>query len=240
MAGFSYKTSWLAVRSRTAEDVADALGLHDREVLDWATGTERAYQHGVYVAAPLSEWTLAHGRRHLPAGFDAADPRFCEWLRQLSRDLGEVQYFANERVSDYYVWARARDGEVLRAYCCIGERGEVPLFVGDPTDDEVEIGKGTRGGPGAGRETWSDEEWAAWFAAMPSEGDVMVMAGRWSVDPAAIDDSAVTAAGIHGLPPTVRHTARVRETAEPSHGDEAGRIEADAAFWRRFRAGGKP
>jgi hypothetical protein len=47
MAGFSYKTSWLAVRDRTRDEVADALQLHDREVLDWATGTDRAYQYGV-------------------------------------------------------------------------------------------------------------------------------------------------------------------------------------------------
>lgn len=92
--GFGYKTSWLAVEGRTAADVADALELHDREVLDWATGTERAYEYGVYVAASVSGWTLAHGRLHLPADFDAADPRFCDWLRQLSRSLGEVQYFA--------------------------------------------------------------------------------------------------------------------------------------------------
>lgn len=209
--GFSYKTSWLAVRGRSAEDVAGALELRDREVLDWATGTERAYEYGVYVAAPVRGWTLAHGRLHLPAEFDAVDPRFCDWLGQLSRSLGEVQYFANERVPDYHVWAWARDGELLRAYCFIGERGEVPLFVGDPTDDEVELAKGTRRGPETECETWSDEEWAAWFATTPSESDVMVMAGRWSVNPSTIDDAAVTADGIHGLPPSIRHDCRLGE-----------------------------
>jgi hypothetical protein len=232
------------VRARTAEDVADALELHDREVLDWATGTERAYQYGVYVAASVPGWTLAHGRLHLPAGFGAADPHFCDWLRQLSLSLGEVQYFANERVPDYHAWARASDGELMRAYCFIGERGEVPLFVGDPSDDEVEFGKGTRGGPETGWETWSDEEWAAWFATTPSESDVMAMAGRWSVDPTTIDNAAVTAAGIHGLPPSIRHATRVREAIELSHdeaaAEEAAKIEEDAAFWRRFRAGDKP
>lgn len=154
MAGFSDKTSWLAVRGRTVEDVADALELHDREMLNWVSGTERAYQYGVYVAATVPGWTLAHGRRHLPAGFDAADPRSCDWLRQLSRSLGEAQYFATERIPEYHAWAWARDGELLRAYCFIGERGEVPLFVGDPTEDEVEFGKGTRAGPETGWEIW--------------------------------------------------------------------------------------
>ncbi|WP_175439934.1 hypothetical protein [Micromonospora nigra] len=139
VAGFSYKTSWLAVRNRTPGEVADVLGLHRREVLDWATGTERAYRHGVHVSAPVSGWTLAHGRRHIPPGFDATEPPFPDWLRVLSRRLGEVQFFANERVPDYHAWARSRDGELLRAYCFIGKRGEAPLFLGAPTADEIEL-----------------------------------------------------------------------------------------------------
>jgi len=204
VAGFSYKTSWLAVRDRTPDEVADALGLHDREVLDWVTGTERAYQYGVYVAAPVPGWTLAHGRRHVPEGFGASDPRFPGWLTQLSLHLGEVQFFANERVSDYHAWARARDGELLRAYCYVGDRGEVPLFVGGPTADEVGLGVGTRVLE-AGFESWSDEQWAAWYATVPSEKDVMARAGRWSVDPNTINDAAVADVGIYGLPPSIRH-----------------------------------
>jgi hypothetical protein len=241
VAGFSYKTAWLAVRGRTVEDVADALELHDREVLGWAAGTDRAYERGVYVAAPVAGWTLAHGRWHLPVGFAASDPRFSDWLRTLSGRLGEVQYFVNERVPEYHVWARARDGEVLRAYCFIGERGQVPLFVGDPTGDEVELGKGIRGGPEAGWETWSEDEWTDWFATTPSESDVLAMAGRWSVDPRTIDDAAVTGAGVHGLPPLVPRAGSVREVAGPSNGVEAVvRIVQREAFWNRFGAGGRP
>lgn len=156
-------------------EVADALGLHDREVLDWATGTDRAYRYGVYVAAPVPGWTLAHGRLHMPTGFDATEPPFPDWLSRLSRHLGEVQFFANERVPDYHPWARALDGELLRAYCFIGERGEVPLFVGDPTAHEIELGIGIRGKE-PGWEHWSDGKWTAWYETTPSESDVMAMA----------------------------------------------------------------
>jgi hypothetical protein len=202
MAGFSYKTSWLAVRDRTPGEVADALGLHDQESMDWATGTDRAYEHGVYVAAPLPGWTLAHSRRHVPPDFDATDPRFPDWLRELSSLLGEVQFFANERVPDYHAWAWARDGELLRAYCFVGQWGDVPVFVGEPTSDEVRRGVGTRAADPA-RQNWSDDDWEAWFATTPGEADVMAMAGCWSIDPNTIDDDAVTAAGIYGLPPSV-------------------------------------
>ena len=132
----------------------------------------------------------------------------------------------------------------MRAYCFIGERGEVPLFVGDPPDDEVELAKGTRRGPESGWETWSDEQWAAWFATTPSESDVMSMAGRWSVDPTTIDDAAVMAAGIYGLPPSIRHAFPGREAVELSPdeaaAEEAAKMEEDAAFWRRFRGGDQP
>lgn len=36
----------------------------------------------------------------------------------------------------------------------------------------------------------------------------MAMAGRWSVDPSTIGDAAVTATGIHGLPPSVQYATR--------------------------------
>jgi hypothetical protein len=83
----------------------------------------------------------------------------------------------------------------------------VPLFIGDPTSAEIELGVGVRGGPGPESQDWSDEQWAAWFATTPSESDVMAIAGRWSVDPNTIDEAAVTATGIYGLPPSVRLVA---------------------------------
>lgn len=204
-AGFGYKTSWLAVPNRSPQAVADALELHSREDLDWGTGTDRAYRHGVYVAAPVPGWTLAHGRVDLPAGFDATGPSFPGWLRGLSRTLGEVQFFANERVSGYHAWAWARDSELLRAYCFVGALGDVPLFIGEPTACEWESGIGTRA-MDPGWEHWSDDEWDAWYATTPSETDVLAMAGRWSVDPRTIDNAAVTATGIYGLPPSISGT----------------------------------
>ncbi|WP_199523611.1 hypothetical protein [Micromonospora craterilacus] len=100
----------------------------------------------------------------------------------------------------------------MRAYCFIGERGEVPLFLGNPTAGEVELGIGIRGME-PGWEHWSDEEWAAWYATTPSESDVMAMAGRWSIDPTTINDAAVATAGIHGLPPSASGECGHRPTS---------------------------
>ncbi|WBC15499.1 hypothetical protein O7600_01295 [Micromonospora sp. WMMA1998] len=141
MAGFCFKTTWLAVRGRTVREVADALDLRERETLD------------------------------------------------------------TERVPDYHLWARAVDGELLRAYCYLGERGEVPLVVGEPTAVEIDRGVGVRRRE-PGMEHWSDDEWDRWHEAIPDEFDVMAIAGRWSVDPSRIDDATVTGDGIFGRPPT--------------------------------------
>ncbi|MEV6967782.1 hypothetical protein AB0M47_22005 [Hamadaea sp. NPDC051192] len=192
--GFGYKTSWLAVRDRTVADVADALGLRDRQPMDWATGVDLAYGQGVYLGSAIPEWTIAHSRRDLP--LSAYDSGFVEQLADLSRSLGEVQFFANERVIGYHAWAIARAGEVLRAYCYIGEQGEIPLFVGDPTADEIRIGKGVLG-PVADYADWSDDEAEAWVRTTPSEGDVLLMAAAWSFDPNTIDDAAVTTLGLY-------------------------------------------
>jgi hypothetical protein len=191
---FGYKTSWLAVRDQTVEEVADALDLRKRVELGFAEGTERAYTSGVYVAAPISGWTLAHGR-DLP--LDAGQPDFAEELCALSERLGEVQFFGTHRVVDYHAWAWARSGELVRGYCYVGESGDVPLFQGEPTPAEVTLGKGTQPLDDA-FDGWSDDEIDTWFATTPDEGDVMAIAGAWSLDPTQIDDSSVTAAGIWG------------------------------------------
>ena len=88
--GFGYKTSWIAVRDRTASQVAEALGLTRFRTMAFREGTELGYAAGLYVAPPYEGWTLAHGRA-LTAGIDPTSPAFVDWLARLSRTLGEVQ-----------------------------------------------------------------------------------------------------------------------------------------------------
>ncbi|MEU4159151.1 hypothetical protein [Actinoplanes sp. NPDC026670] len=198
--GFGYKTSWLAVRDRAPVEVADALELHNREAVDWETGTGRAYKHGVFAAGPVSGWTFAHSRIHLPVGFDASMPQFPGWLTELSRRLGEVQFFTSDRVVSQYGWARADGGHLSRAYCF--SEGEVALFIGAPTPDEVELNLGTRNSDETSDE-WSDGDWEAWFATVPYESEILTMAARWSLDPTTIDEATVPNPGLYGLPPSI-------------------------------------
>lgn len=196
--GFGFKTTWLAVRERSPEEVADALQLTDRERLSWDEGVDRAYVSGVFVAGPVAGWTLAHGRRDL-ATFDysATDPRFPEWFAALSARLGEVQFFVNERGWFSHGWVRAVDGVVVRAFATFD--GDVPLFIGDVTPAEREVGKGLRGW-GDNWRNWQEEDWDAWYESAPHEHDVLKLAARWSLNPMLVDSTQVGDGGIYGMP----------------------------------------
>ncbi|MFF3563046.1 hypothetical protein ACFYXS_23675 [Streptomyces sp. NPDC002574] len=199
--GIGYKTSWLAVRDAAPGEVADALGLRHRRTTDWQDGTAAAYRQGVFVARPVAAWTIAHGRVHLPCGTDATEPGFPDWLRSLGTRLGDVQFFSTDRIGECHAWARVDADELTRAYCYIGERDDVPLDIGEPTDVERELGVG-RSRPDGWRD-WQDAEWDAWHAATPGEDDVMRIARRWGICPLDIPDDSVTLPGVHGFPPGV-------------------------------------
>jgi hypothetical protein len=200
--GIGYKTSWLAVRHAAPQDVADALGLVQCEAMDWTRGTETAYRRGVYVARPHPEWTIAHSRIHLPVEADAANPDFPDWLLALSANLGDLQFFATDRIGDYHAWARVDAGRLTRAYCYIGVIGEVPLHIGERGAIEVELGIGHRWLEDGWRQ-WQESEWDEWHAAMPSERHVMAIARQWSICPLDIPEESVTDPGIYGLTPAV-------------------------------------
>jgi hypothetical protein len=190
---FGFKTTWLAVRDRPAAEVADALGLTETSVARWDEGVDLAYQAGVFVTPPVDGWTLAHGRRDLSAG--PMDPGFEEWVTALSRRLGEVQVFTNDRVGSHYGWAWAKDGVIVRAFAVSG--GPLPVFLGAVTAAEILLGRGLRTYADEDWQEWGEEEWDAWYAQEPNEFDVLKIAGLWSVDPSRIEGSLE--AGIYGM-----------------------------------------
>ncbi|MBV1856591.1 hypothetical protein [Catellatospora tritici] len=181
--GFGYKTQWIAVRDGEVDAVSRALGLVDPVPMGWDEGADAAYAQGVYVTPPVHGWVLAHGR-HLTVP-DPGDQGFAARLEELSEQFGEVQFFGTHRVVEYHAWVLARGGALERGYCYVGDRGEVPLFVGEPTPVECELGKGLL--PlSEDCADWGDSEWERWHATTPSEDDVMAVAARWSVDPSEL------------------------------------------------------
>ncbi|MBF5042829.1 hypothetical protein FGE12_10530 [Aggregicoccus sp. 17bor-14] len=182
---FGYKLGWLAVRGRTPEQVAAALGLESLRPVPWLEGLERVSEdgEGQYFLPPvLDGWTLVASEDLLSeASRDPDSPRaFADRVATLSARLGEVQAFATSRVIEYHHWMRAVDGALRRAYAYLGESGEVQLDAGAVTPEEEALRAG-------------DPEWT------PGEQDVMALAGRWSVDPSGLEGHPAGAQpGLHG------------------------------------------
>ena len=103
--------------------------------------------------------------------------------------------------------AWAQNGRLIRGYCYIGERNEVPLFVGEPTPAERDADVGTRP-QGDGWQGWTEDQWDDWDRTIPDESDVMYIAGCWSVDPETVDDVHRRHPQVDGLPDRNVHFVR--------------------------------
>ena len=174
MVGFGPKQAWLAVRGRDPGTVVEALGLRDLGPVPWREGLDLAHltDDRLAVTPPLpgardNDWILVAGRRlfTIPGTVEAV---------ALSVALAtEVQFFATHRVGEQHRWVRAVDGVLVRAFDFVGEIGEVKEWRGDP--DEAERALGLPESP-------PDDA-----MLVVGEDDVARLAGRWSIDPTALD-----------------------------------------------------
>ncbi len=199
-AGFGYRMTWLAIRSRDTAAVIDALQLSHAQAANWATGLGTVYERDlgeshVFVSPPVNGWTFVAGLP-LPA---PVSRRFVDKCTPLLISLGdtfvEVQYFSSMPALDYFAWARMIEGRVVRAFA-IGDEGVI-WNKGRPTKEEKAMGlklfefRGLRGRKGdAGSE----------IVLYPTEDHLMELAAKWSIDP--------TGLGRTELPPGLGVVAR--------------------------------
>jgi hypothetical protein len=177
MAGFGYKTGWLAIRDGDADAILAQLGGEAIGPIGWREGVHRSYDtRDSVIVTPLlpggdgASWILVAGW-WIAANHDSLD------TAALSRALGrEVQLFVTHRVVEAHRWERARDGDVLRSFEYIGDQGEVTRWAGVPDDVERAIGL-----PATFDRTTDDVD------VIVNERDVMRVAGAWSVDPSSLD-----------------------------------------------------
>lgn len=113
-----YSMAWLAVRADSAETVADAVGLRDRQPCNWYQGQQivRRYGTAAFISPPVNGWVYIAGM--LPYGaltYSSQDP-FLAWMKETSATLGEVQFFSENNSAPFYTWALCRGGEIVRAY----------------------------------------------------------------------------------------------------------------------------
>jgi hypothetical protein len=144
MAGFGYKTGWLAIRDGDLPDVLDVLGGRIVEVAVWQEGVDRAYDEPDMVVATPVLTGADSGAWLLVAGRWVASNRGSIDVAALSAVLGcEVQLFVTHRVVELHGWECGIGGTSVRSFEYVGDSGEVTRWHGDP--DEVELAVGASG-----------------------------------------------------------------------------------------------
>src|SRR5215831_10087645 len=172
----SRPTSWLAVKGRHVQVVQAALGLRRIEPCSWIEGL--AGEKEFFIAPPFHGWILVFGRG-LPDPSDDVDKCF-HFLVKLSREAGHVQFFVANRVLQHHAWVRAEDGRIKRAYAWAGrtlwKQGQRTT-----AEKELELRCFDYTEPGSSGIFESADSVATSVDRVP------LLAARWSIDPASID-----------------------------------------------------
>lgn len=186
LGGFGYKNAWFAVKGGEAGKMVRALAFEPGGLCEWSRGIDAAYESGsrqVFITPEIDGWTICVGTDLLDL---ADDNRFAELTGALAVTLQtEVHFFATHRVVEAHAWARATPEGLVRAYRFIGERGETATDVGAPTQEEQELG--FRFFDERSAEAEDDEYWDREDRSFPTEENVMLLAGRWSLDPTLLE-----------------------------------------------------
>jgi hypothetical protein len=175
---FIRPSSWLAVKSRNLRAVQSALGLHNPKPCSWIEGL--ANDEKLFIAPPVKGWIIVMGSG-LPEPCDDVDA-FFRFLLEISRKLGRVQFFNASAVVQHHAWIEADHGRVVRAYAWAGRtlwsQGKLTLA-------ERELGLNCF--------DYSDPTQPFPFSLRDrinaNVEKVPLLAARWSLDPAAIDES---------------------------------------------------
>ncbi|WP_206107545.1 hypothetical protein [Paludisphaera rhizosphaerae] len=132
---------------------------------------------GVFVSPSVLGWTFILGHDAGWSGNPGPDTEISQLLCDLSRRFGEAQFFTNHRVVSLAGWARAVEGQIVRAYV---NADDVRWDEGGLTDEERELGF-----ENFVRLDTKVEELGE--LDIPDESDVMTLAGRWSINPEELD-----------------------------------------------------
>jgi hypothetical protein len=159
------------VSSADSHAVVRALGLRTVLPANWAAGLAEVAAQGTFVSPPVAGLVLVTGadlRRH-------SDPEqdLLPLLERLSRQFGNVCWFASDSDGDVHGWARAVGGAVERAYAYVGDRGH-QLWVGEVTAHEHALGCFVDD-----PRDQSDDEVKWW----PDRATVHALAAAWAIDP---------------------------------------------------------
>jgi hypothetical protein len=116
---FEQPSRWLVVKTGNPAMVQAALNLHHPTPCSWEEGLIEAREDKLFISPSISGWVLVVGSG-LPGPFEDVDECF-RFLSDLSRKLGQVQFFSASRVVHQHAWVMMDRGRVYRAYAWAGE-----------------------------------------------------------------------------------------------------------------------
>jgi hypothetical protein len=190
---FGWRTSWIAVKGAKASALVSELQLLSVRSSAWDQGIQEAGKTGIFITPMVSGWVLIVGLT-LP---DASDEDTLPLIVRLSEVHGSVQYFGNHRIPDYYAWAKAEGGRLVRAYAYLGEQGATLWDRGELTKEELDLGlifDQPVQADAAPNESALEmmQRLKDSLQKCPTEEDVFSIARAWSIDPTQIEEYEVT------------------------------------------------
>ena len=179
---------WLAIKSQNLLAVQNAMGLHNPKPCSWMDG----FEEKLFIAPPVKGWILVFGSG-LPEPGDDVDICY-RFVLNLSRKLGHVQLFSASRILHHHAWVRAENGRVTRGYAWAGKtlwnqgrktaaERDLDLKCFDYNETESQCAFGLPEGVAA------------------NVDKVPLLAARWSLDPAQVEERFVERGrGVAGEP----------------------------------------
>lgn len=224
---FGYKTAWFAIHGTDIPATARALGLTPPapSTAEPAIAAASDGNGKVFISPAIRGWTLIMSSDFLDLAGESSAP-FLDVLRRVSAELDtEAQFFATYRVSDAYLWARARRGDIVRAF--FNYQGEQMTDIGAPTTEEIRLGY--RFFDGNSADASMARYWERKDLTFVDEDHVLQIAGLWSIDPRDLDLEAMPNGFIADrvLPPANR-------PAPPAAVNSAALTPAAKPWWRRW------
>jgi len=165
---------WMAIKSRNLTAVQTVLGLHNPKPCSWMEGLEQK----LFIAPPVKGWILVMGSG-LPDPSDDVDACF-RFVLDVSRKLGHVQFFSVSRILFHHAWIKAYKGRVERAYAWAG-RTTWKQGARTAAEKELELRCFDYFEP-------TERGFFGPDVISANVDKVPLLAARWSLDPARIDE----------------------------------------------------
>jgi hypothetical protein len=191
---FDQPRRWLAIKGSNPLSVQQALGLHHPTQVSWEEGLGEAREEDkLFISPPVGGWILVMGQG-LPDPGEDVDQCF-HFIVTISRKLGQVQFYNANRALNHHAWVLAERGRILRAYA----------WAGDTVWNQGQITAAERDLKMACFDYGTDRgDFVLKDSLFMNAEKVIRLAAIWSIDPTAIDDTALKAFGIAGEPSPIK------------------------------------